>query len=203
MTCKATAAPWPALQRRDGGKADAGLLCDSSESSSLSGSGIQTCQCVLACACVHPLGRGGQHRGSQVESPWDRIIPEGDPPEIGGPGAASEEAGLGGSGGISNLPRPSPWPGRPVSGCGGGAPGRGRGRGEGRAGATRAAAPPPPHPLPCSPGPQLPRRLPLPRSCSPRGLSRLYAPNQPGRPTGARASARPLPAGSAGVKRPK
>lgn len=160
MTCKATAAPWPALQRRDGGKADAGLLCDYSGSSSLSGSGIQTCQCVLACACVHPLGRGGQHGGgSQVESPWNRIILVGDPPDIGGPGAAPEEAGLGGSGGFSNLPRPSPWPGRPVSGCGGGAPGRGRG--EGRAGATRAAAPPPPHPLPCSPGPQRPRRLPL------------------------------------------
>lgn len=152
--------------------------------------------------CVCASARAwGTAQGDLRCSPRDRIIPEGDPPDIGGPGAVPEEAGLGGSGGISNLPRPSPRPGRPVSGCGGGAPGRGRG--EGRARATRAAAPPPPHPLPCSPGPQRPRRLPSPRSCSPRGLSRLYAPNQPGRPTGARASARPLPAGSAGVKRPK
>lgn len=134
---------------RGGGKADAGLLCGSSW-------GffplwvVHPDLCALACECVRPLGvggTGGEGGGSQVESPWARIVREGDPPDRGGPGAAPEEAGRGGSGGISNLPRPSLWPGRSVSGCGGGAPGRGRG--EGRAGATRAsgAAPSPPTPV--------------------------------------------------------
>lgn len=116
---------------------------------SLSGSCIQICVRLPVSVCVRS-GLGGQEGrggGSQVESPWARILREGDPPDRGGPGAAPEEAGRGGSGGISNLPRPSLWPGRSVSGCGGGAPGRGRG--EGRAGATRAsgAAPSPPTPV--------------------------------------------------------
>lgn len=116
---------------------------------SLSGSCIQICVRLPVSVCVRS-GLGGQEgRGEGLRwSPrglgsFGRVTLQTE----GGPGAAPEEAGRGGSGGISNLPRPSLWPGRSVSGCGGGAPGRGRG--EGRAGATRAsgAAPSPPTPV--------------------------------------------------------
>lgn len=78
---------------------------------------------------------------------WAPVIREGDPPGRGGPGAAPEEAGRGSSGGISNLPRPSPLLGWPVSGCGGGAPRAGAGRGPGRGYKGSGAAPSPPTPV--------------------------------------------------------
>jgi hypothetical protein len=78
VTHRATTAPWTALQRRDGRKANAGLLCDSSRSSSLSGPLIQTCECACMCVCASDLDWGTGKGVSQVERagsyPWALVI---------------------------------------------------------------------------------------------------------------------------------